>query len=342
MIFLISGNSHSSSSKKKKLLLVHSWHDVMWVRIWEDGLRKELKDQYELKKIYLDCLRLSPEEFNKKADEAWSFYRKWKPDGVIIGDDYALKLLGPRLETVKTPVVFIGVNNNPRKFISMKKKHITGVLERPNYRRMFHNLINHVFPKKTKKVLFLSEVSPLGTEELYATDTRQIFVGNLHYEYKGVRFEMVIKKKWSEWKDQILNAKKRGYDILMYDSRYFLKDEKGKYIEPEAALMKYINDHSPIPAFGPHNDSIGPQLGAGGWVLSAMKIGQLGGKIVNDIFQNGKDVRTIRPIYFEDHEYIFSRGQLKKWNIKLSKEILNKVSYVEDMYDFYKFDWVNL
>ena len=50
----------------------------------------------------------------KNGFKCMELVKKIKPLIVILGDDAALKFLGPKLEEHKIRSVYLGINNNPR------------------------------------------------------------------------------------------------------------------------------------------------------------------------------------------------------------------------------------
>jgi len=71
----------------------------------------------------------------EKAKEAYRKYLEFQPDGVIAADDDAQSLfVVPYLkDKVKTPVIFCGVNAEPKKY-GYPASNVTGILERAHFR----------------------------------------------------------------------------------------------------------------------------------------------------------------------------------------------------------------
>ena len=91
---------------------------------------------------------------------AFELYSEINPVLVMIGDDNALRLLGPKLSKTRTPVVFFGINNNPRYYFDNNQlpKNMKGVLERTPigpWLRYLHKII-----PDAKKALILMDASP--------------------------------------------------------------------------------------------------------------------------------------------------------------------------------------
>ena len=127
----------------------------------------------------------------------------------------------------------------------------------------------------------------------------------------------------------------------MVASRYILRDKNGVYIEPEKHLLKWMTANSKIPVFGFYEDGVGPKFHVGGWILNGVKHGEEAGKMMKDILQNGKKPSDINPLFYNYGEYIFSRTLLKKYKLKIPKEIQKEVEYIEDRHDLYDFKKYN-
>lgn len=120
----------------KSILLIDSYHkEYEWCKSYRIGLYQGLKDtEVNFTHFEMDTKRLPSSMYQKKAAFAFETYKRVKPDLVILGDDNALKYVGKMLLNTITPVVFLGINNNPRAYIPMGQ-NITGVLERPLIKR---------------------------------------------------------------------------------------------------------------------------------------------------------------------------------------------------------------
>jgi hypothetical protein len=118
---------------EKTILVIESYHSgYEWDASYLEGLRGTFGKGYNLVSFEMDTKRQPKSLYQKQADLAWQKYQELKPDLVILGDDNALKLLGPKFIMTSTPVVFLGINQNPSDYVEFwMGKNITGVLERP-------------------------------------------------------------------------------------------------------------------------------------------------------------------------------------------------------------------
>ena len=323
--------------KQPSILVIHSWHDILWDRLWEKGLNDKLAAKYRLVRFDLDAMRVSSKQLLLNADKAWDIYTELKPSLVILGDDAALKMMGMRFADT-LPVVYLGINNNPRNLIgSIVPSNITGVMERPLYERALRHIVK-LLPPNSDKILFLNDSQQTGAS---VTNISDIFRGKSNTKVGNVTIELVVTNVWETWQQAVMNAKSSGYDAILFDSRYLLFNTKGTYVEPETGVIRWMAKHSELPMFNFYEDSIGPQLSAGGWVLSGYGIGSTAANIVLDILENGKQPKDIYPVDYKKGEYIFSRVQLKRWGIELPSEIKNTATFAEDMHQLYNFDCNN-
>lgn len=321
-----------ASAEKPSILVVHSWHDILWDRLWQKALDDKLAGQYQLEHVYLDAMRSDNAQVKQNSEKVWLRYESLRPELVILGDDEALRLLGLRLAD-KVPVVFLGINKNPRNLVrNVLPANITGVIERPLYERALRHIIE-ILPPEADKVLFLNDKA-----NSIVTNISDIFNHNTSTVVGHVTVELRMTNLWETWKEEVLNAKAAGYDAILFDSRYLIFDRKGKYVEPEPGVVHWMAEHSELPLFNFYDDAIGPGLSCGGWVISGYGIGAYAAELALDILQNGTAPGDIYPVYYDTGEYIFSRTQLAKWGIELPQAIKQQATFAEDIHHLYQFD----
>ncbi|WED24599.1 hypothetical protein L3Q72_17135 [Vibrio sp. JC009] len=324
----------NSAPAKPTILVIHSWHDILWDRLWEKALHDKLGAKYHLVRYDLDAMRSTPEQLANNADTAWEMYQSLNPTLVILGDDEALRMMGLRF-AYKLPVVYLGINNNPRHLVAdIIPRNITGVIERPLYERAIRHIVQ-LLPSGADKVLFLNDAPQT---ESSVTKISNIFNGNTSTKVGKITFELKVTNNWETWQQYVLTAKSSGYDAILFDSRYLIHNKQGAYVEPESGVVRWMSRNSDLPTFNFYEDSIGPGLSAGGWVLSGYGIGLYAADIVLDILENGKKPEEIYPVYFDKGEFIFSRTQLDKWDITLPEEIKSKATFAEDLHQLYHFE----
>ena len=156
---IITGNSGRQSmaaENKYRILHIMSYH-APWK--WTDdqfrAFKFALKDlDVEYRVFQMDTKRIPQSQYQQRADLAYQEYEKINPDLVILGDDNALKYLGPRLAYTKKPVVYLGINIDPAEYIGNNARNFTGVLERPLLHRSVYT-VKQILGDKVNKILVL-------------------------------------------------------------------------------------------------------------------------------------------------------------------------------------------
>ena len=83
---------------QEKVLVIHSYdQDLDWTKQCNRGISGVLADTAALEFVYLDTKRIPESAFRQRADEAMETFRRFAPDVVMLGDDNALRLLGPMI-----------------------------------------------------------------------------------------------------------------------------------------------------------------------------------------------------------------------------------------------------
>jgi len=310
--------SFSLYGHKKHILVIESYHaDYSWDISYKRGLEKAIGGEYEIFYFEMNTKRLAKSEFKKMANLAWKRYKKLKPSLVVLGDDNALKCLGGRFAKTNTPVVYLGINNNPRAYDMIRHKNITGVLERPLLKRSIIYIKDLI---KVKKILILFDSGTTST-----TFKKGIFKNKNSMFLNGVNIDIKFIDNYNNWKRNIIESKKNGYDAVIIGLYHTIKDDDNKHINSEEVL-EWTSENTPLPPFSFWDFSVGKNKTIGGYVLFGEEQGIVAGKMVLDIL-SGKSPRTIEPKTAEKGKFLFSKYQLKKWKIKLTDNIKAKTFY---------------
>ena len=335
-LVLLSANENDMKldPKKENILVLHSWHDILWDRTWGKGIDNILGSQYNLIRYDFDAMKQDDTELKRRAAFAWELAEKYNVAGVVFGDDQALSYAGPLFQGSKYPGVYLGINFSPRKYLDYSKAgNITGLLERPLYKTAIKKIFK-IFKNTPKKVLLLSD-SPLGEEEI--TDLAKLFKGSTSIKIFDTILEFQVQDTWEKWQAAVLAAPQNGYDAIMIGSRYILKDKNNVYQEPSVDVLYWMSKNSSIPFFGFYEDGVGPEFHLGGWVLGGIEHGEMAAKIMLDILKNGKKPSDINPVYYDYGQYIFSRTMLKKYDLVLPEKIKEKSEFIEDRHNLWDF-----
>ncbi len=313
---------YASQALAADILVVESYHqEYSWDASYKQALIEQLGDDNRLVFFEMDTKRIPATDYEQRADQAWAAYTKLKPRLVILGDDNALKYLGPRLASESVPVVYLGINNNPRSYFDQPPGNFTGVLERPLFKRSIATLAKIVKPRP-KKVLVLFD----GGNTAKAA-VQEAFDGDIGINVFGVSAKLRLIKSWVEWRVQVENARKHGYDAIIMGLYHTLQDVNGKNI-PAHKVMEWTVANSQIPLFSFWDFSVGSQMTAGGLVLSGEEQGRLAGDIAKQILA-GAEPSRIYPKTAEQGRYLFSRSRLNAYGLQLP-EAIRRVSTLID------------
>ncbi len=150
----------AGAAKQYKVLVVMSYEqDYPWVQAIRRGIDQVLAGDCEIRYFYLDTKK-DIAGGRRKARQAYEVYRQWQPDGVIAVDDNAQSMfvVPYLLDKVDTPVMFCGVNADPRRY-GYPGSNVSGILERLHIREsiVFAGQLSRI-----QTVCFLMKKSPVA------------------------------------------------------------------------------------------------------------------------------------------------------------------------------------
>jgi hypothetical protein len=311
-----------SFAARDTILVIESYHaQYPWDKSYKEGLENVLGTGYNLKYFQMDTKRIPKSEYQRKDDEAWDTYTSLEPRLVILGDDNALKFLGPRFAKTKTPIVYLGINNNPRDYHMDNKENITGILERPLLKRSI-SVLDQILQPKPKKILVLFDNGTTSQVSLI-----EYFGNKTVIDISGISVKLELIGDRKKWEQVVIDAQKNGFDAMVVGLYHTVFDAQKKHV-PADELLKWTSAHSPVPPFCFWDFSVGSDKTIGGLVLFGKTQGEKAGKIALDIL-SGKKPSDIMPQIGEKGRYFFSRSQLKKWGIQLPDRIVKKASFMD-------------
>jgi ABC-type uncharacterized transport system substrate-binding protein len=307
-------------AQKETVFVIESYHaEYPWDASYKKGLQETLGDKYNLVYFEMDTKRLPVSEYEKRAQMAWNEYKKINPELVILGDDNALKYLGPKFVNTTTNVVYLGINNNPQNYDMVRHKNITGVLERVLLKRSIVSIKQLV---KIKRVLVLFDS---GTTSQVVRD--EVFSGKESVSIRDIRVDIKYLDNFTVWKKTVLSAKKQGYDVILVGLYHTIKDDVGKHVDAEK-IVEWTSENTPIPPFAFWDFTVGPRKAIGGYVLFGEEQGKTAGKIALKIL-SGESPANIKPKIAQKGRFLFSKSQLKKWGMTLIGDFSSKVEYTK-------------
>lgn len=308
-------------AENKKILIIGSYHkDYQWQMDYTQGLKNTLGKKYDYFEFALNTKRINETEFEKVAGEAFEYYKKIKPDLVVLGDDNALKLLKDRFMKEKIPIVFLGINANIRNYFEQRPNNFAGILERPFYKR------NMLFIKESipsiKKILILLDYS-----ETARTIVQEEFEGRLKTEFLGAEVIINSTNSFEEWKT-IVNIDSSKYDAVILGVYHTVRDKNGKIVD-ENELLHWTSENIKKPLFGTWSFSVGKGKTIGGLVLSGTAQGEEAGKVIQRILEKGEKPISIFPVTAEKGQYLINLYELNRWKVKIPSKYKDMIKVVD-------------
>lgn len=301
----------SAKAAKPVVMIVNSYHESLaWVQNHNSVLTERLKEQADLAYFYLDSKRQPEKVYTRTAEACWQKFKDIKPDIVVLTDDDALRLLGKRITETGTPIIFLGINQNPRIYLG-EMKMATGVLERPLYKRSLMYFEN-MLPHPIRKCLILFDdgsMSKLIMQLAFNNRTSQ--------EIIGIPTDIRLIGQLDQWKKQVREAKKNGYDIIFIGICHSIFDSSGNHVSSEE-IMRWTSANSEVPPFGYWKFAVGKGKMVGGLVHSGKSQGEIAAELVSRVI-DGESPSNIYPVTAKYGDFLFSRHEIDRWNINIEK-----------------------
>ncbi|NRA15890.1 MAG: hypothetical protein HRU04_10355 [Oceanospirillaceae bacterium] len=322
-IFTIIFLSSAVQSKEKKVLIIESYHqEFHWDANYSKGIKSILEGRASLYFFEMDTKRLSISEHQKRAEEAIARIDDLQPDIVMLGDDNALRLVGKAVLSREIPLVFLGINGNPRDYFDgIVPFGISGVLERPLLKRDLL-LVKKINPE-WKNILVLFDNSP--TAKIYR-DSPFFFAGNNHIEMLGLNIEIFLSNSYEEIQTKVKQAQ-IDKDVLFIGGLNALKDKRNQHIDSRT-VIKWIYRQSEVPMFGFWKGTAGRDAAIGGYVIDGFSMGTQAARQVITILEGDSSLN--RKIEWQKHgRLILSQSGLKRWNIVIPNYLQEEAEYID-------------
>lgn len=296
--------------------------DYPWSATSRKGFKETIDKKHNVMFLEMDTKRISPSLFESKADEIWNEISSIKPDIVVTMDDNSLKFLGERITNAGYPLVFMGVNNDPRLYFENGNlpARVSGVLERP---LLFQSMlyISKVIPMKYHRVLLIMDNGTTSTGFFEKT-----LNGHDKINANGVELDVFIATHFTEWQEKFKSLSPDDYDAVLVGSFSTLQDKENLPNVTDSYILQWASKHSPIPLFTFWSHRVGHGKTVGGLVISGFQQGKSAAQKVHSIVENG-----IFPLIEVSKigEPIFSESQLSRWDIVLPDYIRDRSHIVE-------------
>jgi ABC-type uncharacterized transport system substrate-binding protein len=294
--------------------IIHSYHkEYAWEQSLTSGLLDTLPKNATLDHYYLNTKRLPKALHAEQAQKAMLHLETKRPDLIILCDDNAARYLGPQLKNRPTPVVYVGLNRNPRDYGLFPADNMTGILERPLLKRSLHSMCRLVNPDDTK-VLILFDSDSTSDAVVH-----EAFKGENYFHLGKVRVELKQFELVTEWQNALLKAKSEGFDTVYIGLYHTLRTPSGEHV-PDEEVVAWANAHAPVPIFAFWDFAVGKGKTIGGHVLSGRDQGLAGGQIASEILA-GTPPAAIPPRSAKEGSYQFSIHEMNRFGITLPVKI---------------------
>lgn len=312
-------------TKEFRILHIMSYHSP-WR--WTDRQFESFKDELKGVKATYEVFQMdtkhnsSPEQKQKKAQEALTLIEKWKPDLVYTTDDDAQEHVVRHYVNQPLPFVFSGVNNDPALYGFAGSSNVTGVLEHEHFVESV-TLMRKMVPGARKialvfddakmwdpvRVRIMNGMRKLPDMQIVASDTIRTFAD---YKIKMKEYEATA-------------------DIVGTLGIFNLKDSEGKNV-PYQEVQRWTAENIKVPDFAYWIDRV--YFGTlGAMTVSEREQGRAAGRIARAILVDGKAPSSIAMVPTTKGMPVLSLARAKKLGLKLDSSVLLSSEVIQ------RFDW---
>lgn len=303
------------------VLLVDSYHaGYAWSQAWRAALMRTLGSSVQFSYAELDSKRQPRDLLEPRAAQILLQIQRQQPDLVLVADDAALRFVGTRLAGSTTPVVYLGINQNPRHYLQEHAANVTGVLERPLIRRNI-NLMRQMVPGMRRVLLLFDNdlTSEVIQEELFGRANSQ--------QNGAVQIDLVRAIDYADWQRLVSQAPGR-YQAIWTGLYQTLRDTNGKLV-PDSEVIAWTAANSKLPLFAFWDFAIGPDKAVGGLVLSGSDQGRLAARLVQQILFQRRQPGSLFPLNGGSGQLLFSRAALQRSGLQLPPAWASQVRLIE-------------
>jgi ABC-type uncharacterized transport system substrate-binding protein len=307
----------AQESKKFRVLVVMSYEEEFpWEIEIRQGIESVLAKSCDIKYFYMNTYK-NLQGGAQKAQEAYSLYQEFKPDGVIAADDNAqFMFVVPYLkDKVKTPVMFCGVNEDAETY-GYPSSNISGVLERYLIKESVA-LAKQLIPSISTFGFIMKESS---TSKAIS---KQIRSESDQYMAKFISFKEPASLKEVETMTEEL---RKSCDVLFVSSLAGIPDEKGNPITEKEVFSKVLKIvGKPVLGVHVHHVSFGA-------ICGVSQVGTEQGEKSSEMLlkaMNGIPVSQIPLIRNEKGKRMINASALKSLGIKPDISVLQSAEVVK-------------
>jgi ABC-type uncharacterized transport system substrate-binding protein len=316
-ILLLAAAAHAG-----KIFVIDSYHaDYNWTKECRQGFEDHIHPANELIYFEMNTKRICPELIPQQAEKAWQKIIETNPDIVVAMDDNSLKYLGNKISKTDIPLVFMGINANPRNYFPSCKlpPNVTGVLERPLLKRSLAMMYKVTSSEHGRFLLMMD--NEMTSKAIISTS----LYGKSTADYAGHVMDTFLTSSYEKWQNKILSQDKTKYSALVIANYAALKSSNGTQV-PLDETSAWTSAHSPVPVFAFWHYSLGKGKALGGLIISGYYQGREAARMVNEILETGKIPKVSTP---NQGTHIYSRHELHRWGLTLPPDIKDQASFVE-------------
>jgi ABC-type uncharacterized transport system substrate-binding protein len=306
----------NSCQGQERVLVIHSYDQGLdWTEQCSRGISGVL-DTVALDFVYLDTKRIPQSAFRQRADEAMETFRRVDPDVVMLGDDNALRLLGPMISETGKPIVYFGINGNPRSYLNPMPKNVIGIVERiPLF--PWARYLTEIVPE-VRKILVLMDASPTSKGLVEVT-----FAGRRQFEFDDCTISYITTSSWTQWQRIVLEPD--AYDVILTPLYHALKDDTGAHVS-YAEVIRWTSKNSPKPVFATQDYAVGDNGVVGAYTIFGEDHGRMAALLVKGILE-GRDLLELSVAKDQKGTFYFNKKQLRRFGLTLPQSIQRQVIY---------------
>ncbi|WP_179958174.1 ABC transporter substrate-binding protein [Chitinimonas arctica] len=301
-----------------KVLVVESYHAAyLWDAGYTGALQHGLAGRAKLSFFEMDTKRLPKESHAAMGDKAWALIQASKPDAVVLGDDAALKFLGPRLAGSRLPVVYLGINGSPTTYLDKPAPNITGVLERPSIRQTL--LLAKQMQPELKRILVLLDTD-LTSKQMYD----YTFQSRPRQMVAGIDVSVQLVDTLAAWQKAVQSFSGPDHALLMLT--YFSLKEGERPVSGQEVL-EWTTGKAGIPTYCNNDYAIGRGLAMAGYVNAAAEQGAQAVPLI--LAKLADPMRVMPPVTPSTYRLLISRSAIARWGIAVPRELQEKAEWVD-------------
>ncbi len=327
LLVIFVGMSTTFSKEKIKAFIVHSYESNNVCGVPQgDGIIGPLKKKFGNNIIFethfmnTKTVNSSKEKMKKDAQVVLQKINKYRPDVVFTIDDNAFREVGLKLHNRSFPVIFTGMNGQPKKYNKTKKfldkkgnpiANITGVYEKLHVQTSLR-VVRQIIPS-LKKIIFLLDKTPTGN----AIDIQ--LRRELKNNKTGIEYEIKHVGTMKKYTQEIKRINKDKSIGAVYNVVLSIKTTGGKSVGARQTFKEFIKI-SKKPAI-PLNFAF-CKLGLfGGASLDFSAMGKAASDMAIKLL-NGGSIKSLPIVEPEKYLLAFNIARAKMLGIVIPDDIL--------------------